>query len=73
MMITLFTIVHYRYHPTPDRKKREIMAEWRVREEGDSLFPPSLDSYFEGSSFVRPAANDRRRQLSIDGCFRRGD
>ena len=20
MMITLFTIVHYRYHPTPDRK-----------------------------------------------------
>ena len=60
MMITLFTIVHYRYHPTPDRKKREIMAEWSEGGggRGDSLFPPSLDSYFEGSSpvrsFVRP-------------------
>ena len=29
MMITLFTIVHYRYHPTPDTREeeREVMAK----------------------------------------------
>ena len=51
MMITLFTIVHYRYHPTPDRKKREIMAEWS---EGGGGFPlPSLVGFVLRGEFVR--------------------
>ena len=38
MMITLFTIVHYRYHPTPDTRERG--GKWpngERRDEGDSL------------------------------------
>ena len=73
MMITLFTIVHYRYHPTPDTRERG--GKWtRARGERGRKGIPSLDSYLGGTvrpsgDFPSAAANDRRRQLSIDGCF----
>ena len=53
MMITLFTIVHYRYHPTPDTRG-ERGGKWTS---GETRGIPSLDSYLGDCPrpSVRPA------------------